>query len=64
LLVGSDVLEIHIIDTPTANDDCVQVKCDCMQHRHNVPCRIRLRNRGSGDITAVLTNPDGWLRFA
>ncbi|WP_322044144.1 hypothetical protein [Paraburkholderia sp. J67] len=64
LLVDSDVLEIQINDTPTANDDCVQVKCDCMQHRHNAPCRIRLRKPGSGDITAVLTNPDGRLRFA
>ncbi|MBN3787870.1 hypothetical protein [Burkholderia sp. Ac-20353] len=64
ILVESDLLEIQVNNTPGVDDDYVQVKCGCPDCRPRVPCRIRTRKPGSGNIQVVLTNPDGRLRFA
>lgn len=61
--VDSDLLEIEINNTPAVDDDYVRVKCECSHERYRVPCRIRARKPGSQSVTAVLTNPDGRLRF-
>ena len=63
ILCDSDLLEIDINNTPAVDDDYVQVKCACSHKRYRVPCRIRTRKPGSESVTAVLTNPDGRLRF-
>jgi hypothetical protein len=58
-----DLVEIQINDTPTTNDDVVQLMCDHPAHRHVVPCRIRVTRAPPEDVVVVLTNPDGRLRF-
>jgi hypothetical protein len=56
-------MEIEINDTPAANDDLVQIKCDRVAHRSVVNCRIRATSACPVDSAVVLTNPDGRLRF-
>jgi hypothetical protein len=56
-------VQIEINNTPTTDDDYVQLRCTRPARRHNIPCRIRATGGGSGSSTIVLTNPDGRLRF-
>jgi hypothetical protein len=66
-------IEIQVNMTPETTDDVVQLKCDHPSHRHVVACRIRINSSAGpkapsppagADVTVVLTNPDGRLRFA
>jgi len=56
-------VEIQVNNTATTDDDVVQLKCEHPSHRHKVPCRARVRGTPNEDVTIVLTNPDGGLRF-
>ena len=56
-------MEIEINDTPAITDDLVELKCEHPSHRHTVSCRIRATSACPTAATAVLTNPDGRLRF-
>ncbi len=56
-------VEIQINNTGATNDDIVQVKCDHPEHRHKVPCQIRMTSAAAHDHQITLGNPDGRLRF-
>ena len=66
-------IEIQVNMTPETTDDVVQLRCDHPSHRHVVACQIRIKSSAGpkapsppagADVTVVLTNPDGRLRFA
>jgi hypothetical protein len=55
---------IEINETPDAKDDLVLLKCEHPAHRSKTKCRIKaVACAGGADVTMVLTNPDGRLRF-
>lgn len=54
-------MDIEINNTATADDDWV-VHCP-HDPRHALTCRIRTTGSPANDVTTVLTNPDGRLRF-
>ena len=56
-------VEIQVNNTPAAKDDVVQVKCEHPVIRYTVPARARLTPPADTDLSVVLTNPDGRLRF-
>ena len=56
-------VEIEVNNTPAAKDDVVQLKCEHPEKRYMVPARARLTPASDADLSVVLTNPDGRLRF-
>ncbi len=54
-------MEIEINNTSTSDDDWL-MQCP-HDPRHALPCRIRTTGSPANDVTTVLTNPDGRLRF-
>jgi hypothetical protein len=56
-------VEIQINNTPSANDDLVQVKWDHPPRSFRVPCQIRLSDSATAPVTVELINPDYRLRL-
>ncbi|MDX1998298.1 MAG: hypothetical protein SF066_11315 [Thermoanaerobaculia bacterium] len=56
-------IEIEVAKTPAQNDDVVQVKSTTPARRPKILARARAVGGPPADVTAVLTNPDGRLRF-
>jgi hypothetical protein len=56
-------VEVEIFDTPAQNDDVVRVRSTIPVKRHTIVSRIRVLGNPPRDVTAVITNPDGRLRF-
>jgi len=55
--------EIEINNSPDGKDDLVRLVGGNPPVRHLVPARIRLTSESEVDVSVVLTNPDGKLRF-
>jgi hypothetical protein len=56
-------VEIEVTKTAVQNDDLVRLKTDVPAKRHKNTSRARVVNSPPQDVTVVLTNPDGRLRF-
>ncbi len=56
-------IEIEIAKTPAQNDDVVLLQSTVPVHRNKVTARARAVGNPTENVTAVLTNPDGRLRF-
>jgi hypothetical protein len=56
-------LDIQINNTTATNDDLVVLNSTHPVHQFNVKCQMRLLGSSAGNVTVVLVNPDGRLRF-
>jgi len=56
-------LDIQINNTTATNDDLVVLNSTHPVHQFNVNCQMRLVGPSVGNVTVVLANPDGRLRF-
>ena len=56
-------LDIQINNTTATNDDLVVLNSTHPAQQFNVNCQMRLQGPSVGNVTVVLSNPDGRLRF-
>ena len=62
--VTVSTVEVQINSTPDRNDDMVEVRSPISpDKRRKIKARVRLPDTAPNDVTVVLTNPDGRLRF-
>jgi hypothetical protein len=56
-------LDIQINNTTATNDDLVVLNSTHPAQQFNINCQMRLQGPSVGNVTVVLSNPDGRLRF-
>jgi hypothetical protein len=61
--IAVNSLDIQINNTAATNDDLVVLNSTHPAHQFNVNCQVRLVGPSVGNVTVVLSNPDGRLRF-